>query len=89
MKPPAWALESDVNAIGTFGDLGRFDVRLVEQLFVRVDRLLLAELRQRKPDAAFELLLGGDVLSLWYADRRISVISAPWAYPPERSPRHA
>jgi hypothetical protein len=80
VRPPAWALESDVTAVGTFSDLGRFDLRLVDLLFTRVDPVVLAELRRRKPEAAFELLIGSEIISLWLGDKRIAVVSAPQAW---------
>jgi hypothetical protein len=80
VKVPHWALEADVSAVGTFGDLSRFDLRLVDLLFTRVDPAALAELRRRKPEAAFELLIGSEIISLWLGDKRIAVVSAPQAW---------
>ena len=60
----------------------RIDTRTVQALFAGVDHLTLAALRRADPHGRFEVLIGPDVTSLWYADHKVSVITTP----SERSP---
>ena len=72
---PAFAAEADYQVVGTLGDVLALKPDTVRRPFKQVDAVHLRALVRAEPEAGFELLLGDDVVSLWYAGKRLAVIT--------------
>jgi hypothetical protein len=72
---PAFAVEADYQVVGTLGDVLALKRDTVRRLFRQVDVAHLRALVRAEPDSGFELLLGDEIVSLWYAGKRLAVVS--------------
>ena len=72
---PAFAAEADYQIVGALSDVLALNRDTVRRLFRHCDGAYLRALVRSEPEAAFELLCGEDVTSLWCAGHRLAVIS--------------
>lgn len=72
---PAYVSEADFTVVGSIGDVLALDRDTIRRAVRKVDPACLRALVRGEPSAGFELLIGDDVTSLWFAGRRLAVMS--------------
>jgi len=72
---PAFVTEADLTVVGTITAVVELNRATVRRVFSQVDAAYLKALVRSEPDQGFELLIGEDVVSLWFAGRRLAVVT--------------
>jgi hypothetical protein len=71
---PAFVNDADFTVVGTIGDVVALGRDTFRRVFRQVDTAYLRALVRSEPEATFELLIGDDVVSLWFAGKRLAVV---------------
>ena len=72
---PAFVNDADFTVVGTIGDVVALSRDTFRRVFGQVDTVYLRALVRSEPDATFELLIGDEIVSLWFAGKRLAVVS--------------
>ena len=73
---PSFVNDADFTVVGTIGDVVALNRDTLRRVFRQVDTAYLRALVRAEPGEGFELLLGDEIVSLWFAGKRLAVVNA-------------
>ena len=73
---PNFVNDADFTVVGTIGDVVALNRDMLRRVFRQVDTAYLRALVRAEPDASFELLMGDEIVSLWFAGKRLAVVNS-------------